>query len=69
MDTWPQAHYHIRWDSGRVDWEPFSSREEAEWRAQEIVMSRETYSIEQFDRLCERCKAWRAKMLRAKFRH
>lgn len=69
VDPKPQAHFHIRWDSGRIDWERFNSREEAEQRAQEIVLSRETYSIEQFDDSCEHCKTWRAKLRRAKFRH
>lgn len=65
-DTRLQAHFHIRWGSGRLDWEPFNSRDDAEFRAQELVRSRETYSIEQFDKSCQRCKEWRAKLLRAK---
>lgn len=68
MGAQPQAHFHIRWDSGRLDWEPFNSREEAEQRAKEIVLSKETYSVEHFDSKCELCKAWRAKLAQAKSR-
>lgn len=66
MDSQPQAHFHIRWDSGRIDWEPFNSREEADRRAKEIVLTREIYSIDEFDSKCQLCKAWRATLVRAK---
>lgn len=66
MDFQPQRHFHIRWDSGQLDWEPFNSPDEAEERAKQIVPSRETYSIEQFAQPCDHCKAWREKLLRAK---
>lgn len=49
-------HYHIRW-SGRavLDWEPFSTRVEAEASAKQLVRSGETYNIEERDGDCPRC--------------
>ena len=30
-------HYHIRWSSGKVDWERYNSRAEAEARARQLI--------------------------------
>jgi hypothetical protein len=48
-------HYHIRWSDLKFDWEFFYNREEAEVRAAELVLSEETYTIEQFDDGCPIC--------------
>jgi hypothetical protein len=46
-----EIHYHIRWHpTGRLDWECFSSVEEAELRAKEIRLKGETSTIEQCQR-------------------
>lgn len=66
MDIHPQAHFHIRWDSGRLDWEPFNSGDEAERRAKELVRPTESYRIERFDNTCQFCKEWLAKLWREK---
>ena len=52
------AHYHIRWsDLALLDFEPFTTAAEADaWAANKIVRSGETYSVEEFDRDCIRCK-------------
>jgi hypothetical protein len=52
-------HYHIRWsqNSGEtLDWEPFSSAEEAEAAAKQLMRPRKNYTIEQFDGECPRCR-------------
>ena len=43
----PDIHFHIRWSRGLVDWEPFSTREEAMKRASERVAVGEAFGIEQ----------------------
>ena len=51
-------HYHIRW-SGKVplDWQRFSTPEEARISAKELVRRGETYVIEEYDETCPRCQA------------
>lgn len=50
-------HYHIRWSDRTVlDWEPFSTRVEAEASAKQLVRSGETYNIEERDGECLRCQ-------------
>ncbi len=51
------THYHIRWVSfgTKLDWEAFRTREEAHSRADQLVQSNETFTIEQFDGNCPRC--------------
>ena len=52
-----QAHYHIRW-SGKtaLDWERFSSRADAEAGAKQLMRLGETYTIEEHDGACQRCR-------------
>jgi hypothetical protein len=50
-------HYHIRWSSGKLDWERFSTRVEAEANAKQLVRLGETYTVEEFsDTSCPRCR-------------
>lgn len=51
-------HYHIRW-SGKelLDWQRFSTPEEAKSRARQLVRQGETYTIEEHDETCPRCNA------------
>lgn len=52
------AHYHIRWlGKDTLDWESFTTWEEAEARAKELVRLHETYTVEDFDGDCPRCQA------------
>jgi hypothetical protein len=52
------THYHIRW-SGKVllDWQRFSTPEEAKASAKQLVRQGETYIIEEHDETCPRCQA------------
>jgi len=50
-------HYHIRWSALKLDWEAFSTREEAETAAKQLMRPQENYSIEQFDGECPLCGA------------
>jgi hypothetical protein len=50
-------HYHIRWSGhAPLDYERFTTIEEAENSAKELVRPRESYSVEKFDSDCIRCK-------------
>jgi hypothetical protein len=50
-------HYHIRWSSGKVDWERYNSRAEAEAGARQLIRQEGTYQIEEFsDTACPRCR-------------
>jgi hypothetical protein len=52
-----KIHFHIRWTGvKRLDWEAFSTRDQADIRAKEFVRQDETYSLEMFDESCPRCK-------------
>jgi hypothetical protein len=57
MEHTQLPHYHIRW-SGRttLDWEHFSTRKEAEVRAKQLVQPDETFTIEEHDGTCLRCR-------------
>ena len=57
MDRTQSPHYHIRW-SGKatLDWENFSTRKEAEVSAKQLVRQQETYTIEEHDQACLRCR-------------
>lgn len=52
------AHYHIRW-SGKalLDWQSFSTPEQAKASAKQLVCLGETYTIEEYDETCPRCQA------------
>jgi hypothetical protein len=58
MDHTQLPHYHIRW-SGKatLDWEVFGSCKEAEATAKQLVRQKETYTIEEHDGTCLRCRA------------
>jgi len=57
MDRY-ETHYHIRWSRVvALDWECFSTFDEAETRAKELVRRDETYTIEERDEACPRCQA------------
>ena len=63
------THYHIRW-SGNVplDWERFSTAAEAEASAKQLLRRGETYTVEEHDETCPRCRAARdAKSIHATF--
>jgi hypothetical protein len=52
------THYHIRW-SGKalLDWQRFSTPEEAKASARQLVRQSETYINEEHDEACPRCQA------------
>jgi len=52
------THYHIRW-SGKalLDWQRFSTPEEAQASARQLVLFGETYMIEEHGETCPRCEA------------
>jgi hypothetical protein len=50
------AHHHIRWSSGRLDWERFSTVEQAEKSARQLMRDGETFLVEEHDDVsCEQC--------------
>ena len=52
------THYHIRWAQiPLLDWESFNTRVEAEAAAQILARPGETYTIEEYDETCPRCRA------------
>jgi hypothetical protein len=48
-------HYHIRWSNGKLDWERYGSRDEAESGAKKLMQYRETYASEEHGESCPRC--------------
>jgi hypothetical protein len=53
-----QRHFHIRWlPTSALDWQRFDTQEEAETRANELVLPDETYTIELITGNCETCAA------------
>jgi hypothetical protein len=51
------THYHIRWSgAASLDWDRFDSREEAEANAAHLIRPGETYTIEELDGTCPRCR-------------
>lgn len=42
-------HYHIRWSDSKLDWKPFSTREEAEQEARRLALRGETFTVEYAD--------------------
>jgi hypothetical protein len=57
MDHMQLPHYHIRW-SGKptLDWEDFSTRAEAQARAKQLVRQDETFTNEEHNGTCLRCR-------------
>jgi hypothetical protein len=52
-----QFHYHIRWSrKAALDWESFGTQEEAEAAAGQLMCPGETYTIEEHDETCQRCR-------------
>ena len=64
-----QLHYHIRWSRiARLDWEYFSTCAQAEASAKQLVRQVETYTIEEHNEACPRCRdAMRAKTAHGTF--
>lgn len=52
-----KPHFHIRWSSEKIDWEVYSSRDEAEAGAKEFARLGESYTIEEFDKTCPTCRS------------
>lgn len=42
-------HYHIRWSDSKLDWERFSTPQEAERAAKQLVRPGETFTVEHVD--------------------
>lgn len=56
MPSHRAVHFHIRWGSGQIDWERFSTRNEAKQNAIDLALPREKYTIEQFvGSSCQHC--------------
>jgi hypothetical protein len=51
------SHYHIRWSNSKLDWEAFSTSEEAQAQAEQLVRVGESYVIELLDGDCPRCSS------------
>ena len=50
-------HYRIRWSNGKLDWERYVTRVEAEAGARQLMRVGETYTVEEFsDTGCPRCR-------------
>jgi hypothetical protein len=51
-----EMHYHIRWSNSELDWERFSTSQEAEQAARQLVRPGETFTLEQVDeKNCMHC--------------
>ena len=51
-------HYHIHWGGkDTLDWERFGSRAEAAASARQLARFGETYTIDERDENCPRCRA------------
>ncbi len=49
-------HYHIRWSDSKLDWERFSTRQEAEQAAGRLARPGETFTLEHVDdKTCMQC--------------
>jgi hypothetical protein len=55
MET-AMVHYHIRWSGSKIDWEVFSTEEEAQIEAAKLVRPGESYTIDKFEQECPRCR-------------
>ncbi|MGH9735612.1 MAG: hypothetical protein ACRD8A_13605 [Candidatus Acidiferrales bacterium] len=42
-------HYHIHWSGSKVDWERFSTRQEAEQTASQLARPGETFTVKSAD--------------------
>jgi hypothetical protein len=62
MDGNTAPHFHILWitgDNSIIDWEPFTSRDEANTMAKRLVTIRVSFVIDEFDDSCPRCEMFR----------
>lgn len=51
------VHYHIHWfGKATLDWESFDTSADAEVSAKKLMQSGETYTIEEHNRDCLRCR-------------
>jgi len=50
-------HYHICWSNSKLDWEAFSTSDEAQAQAEQLVRQGESYVIVQVDGDCPRCSS------------
>lgn len=58
-DNSSNHHFHICWSpSGKIDWDAFTSREDAEGLAQRIKGPHETFEIKEFDQAVQSVKAY-----------
>jgi len=49
-------HYHIRWSDSSLDWERFSTLQEAEQSARQLARPGETFTLERVDdKTCMQC--------------
>jgi hypothetical protein len=48
-------HFHIRWSDSKLDWQAFSTQQEAETEAKQLMRPSEKYTVEEFDGNCPRC--------------
>jgi hypothetical protein len=57
-------HYHIRWSNSKLDWERFSTPQEAEQAARQLARRGETFTLEHVDdKTCAQCLNLRARVL------
>ena len=57
MDRLHVPHYHIHWfGKGTLDWESFDTIPDAEASAKKLMQSGETYTIEEHNGDCPRCR-------------
>lgn len=57
-------HYHIRWSNSKLDWQRFSTREEAEQAARQMLRPGETFTLEHLDdETCVQCLNFRKRAL------
>jgi len=48
--------FHIRWSSGKLDWESYSSRAEAEKGARQLMRLGEGFTVEEHGQECPQCR-------------
>jgi hypothetical protein len=57
-------HYHIRWSESTIDWERFSTREDAEQAARQLARPGEGFTIEPVEgETCMQCPKVRKRVL------
>jgi hypothetical protein len=56
-------HFHVRWDNSKVDWEAFTTKEEAKVQGERLKRPGETYVIEERDGDCQLCKRLKSSAL------